>query len=142
MRHSLPMALLFSLVSCASNREPQPTFAETIAPIIYRNCSVCHRPGEVGPFPLLTYDDVVNKAQTIVEVTKTRYMPPWPADTSYSHFLGERVLSSSEIQAIATWVENGMPLGDPARVPPLPEFPQASPLGIPDLVVKMQEPIR
>jgi len=142
MRCSFVMVLLFSLVSCASNREPQPTFAETVAPIIQRNCSVCHRPGEVGPFPLLTYQDVVNKAQTIVEVTKSRYMPPWPADASYSHFLGERVLSDSEIQAIAAWVEHGMPLGDPAVVPALPEFPQGSPLGTPDLVVKMQEPIR
>jgi hypothetical protein len=142
MRRSLVTVLLVSFAGCTSKREPPPTFAEKIAPIIHRNCSVCHRPGEAGPFPLLTYEDVVSKAKTIVEVTKSRYMPPWPADASYSHFLGERVLLDSEIQAIAAWVEGGTPLGDPARIPALPEFPKGPALGIPDLVVRMREPIR
>ena len=125
--HSMVVILLFSLVGCQSDRpQPAPTFAETIAPIVYRNCAVCHRPGEAGPFPLLTYEDVVRKAQTIVAVTKARYMPPWPADPAYSHFLGERILSESDIQAIATWVENGTPLGDPAKAPKPPEFPSSS----------------
>ena len=139
---TISMALLLSLGGCAPNREPQPTFAETIASIIYKNCSACHRPGEAGPFPLLTYEDVVRKAQTVVEVTRSRYMPPWPADPSYSHFLGERVLSDSEIQLIAAWVEHGSPLGDPARAPRPPQFPQGASLGVPDLVVKMREPLR
>jgi mono/diheme cytochrome c family protein len=142
MRGSFAMLLLLTFVGCAAKHEPPPTFAETIAPIVYRNCSVCHRPGEAGPFPLLSYEDVVNKAQTIAEVTKSRYMPPWPADTSYSHFLGERVLSDSEIQSIAAWVEGGTPRGDPAKEPPPPQFPQSSSLGVPDLVVKMKEPVR
>jgi hypothetical protein len=141
-RQSLVMVLLVSLAACASNREPPPTFADTIAPIIHRNCSVCHRPGEAGPFSLLTYRDVVDKAQTIVEVTQSRYMPPWPADPSYAHFLGERVLSDAEIRALGLWVANGTPLGDPSRVPPPPEFATGSPLGIPDLVVKMNQPVR
>ena len=112
------VTLFFSLVGCQSYRpQPAPTFAETVAPIVYRNCAVCHRPGEAGPFPLLTYEDVVRKAQTIAAVTKARYMPPWPADPDYSHFLGERILSESDIQSIATWVENGTPLGDPAKAP-------------------------
>jgi hypothetical protein len=139
--HSMVVILLFSLVGCRSDRpQPAPTFAETIAPIVYRNCAVCHRPGEAGPFPLLTYEDVVRKAKTIVAVTKARYMPPWPADPAYSHFLGERILSESDIQSIATWVENGTPLGDPAKAPKPPEFASSS-LGVPDLVVKMREPI-
>jgi len=139
--HSMVVILLFSLVGCRSDRpQPAPTFAETIAPIVYRNCAVCHRPGEAGPFPLLTYEDVVRKAKTIVAVTKARYMPPWPADPVYSHFLGERILSESDIQTIATWVENGTPFGDPAKAPKPPEFASSS-LGVPDLVVKMREPI-
>src|SRR5262245_45695191 len=142
MRRSVVITLVLILGSCAANRKPTPTFAETIAPIIYRNCSVCHRPGEAGPFPLLTYEDVVGKAQTIVEVTQSRYMPPWPADTSYSRFVGERVLSDADIQSIAEWVRNGSPLGDAAKVPPLPQFSKESLLGTPDLVVKMKEPVR
>jgi len=69
-------------------------------------------------------------------------MPPWPADPSYRHFLGERVLSHDEIEIIKKWVEGGRPAGDPARLPPKPEFPQGSMLGKPDLVVKMREPLR
>src|SRR5678815_2826918 len=134
--------LFLILASCQADQvQPAPTFAETIAPIVYRNCVVCHRPDGAGPFPLMTYEDVVRKARTITAVTKSRYMPPWPADAAYSRFLGERILSGSDIQSIATWVENGMPLGDPAKAPTPPEFAE-SPLGVPDLVVKMREPIR
>jgi len=140
-RLSVPLAVFCSLVGCAPSRE-RPTFSETIAPIVYRSCSVCHRPGQPGPFPLLTYQDVVNKAQTIAEVTQSRYMPPWPADPHYSHFLGERILSDSEIESIAAWVKDGTPLGDPARTPQPPQFPEGSGLGVPDLVVKMREPVR
>src|SRR5437016_3419025 len=78
---------------CSGNSTKRnPTFAEDIAPVIFKNCAPCHRPGEAGPFSLLTYKDVAKKAKTIVAVTQARYMPPWPADPAYSHFIGERVL--------------------------------------------------
>src|SRR5206468_4255411 len=118
----------------------RPTFTADIAPIVFKNCAPCHRPGEVGPFPLLTYQDVLKKAKTIAAVTQARYMPPWPADPSYSHFAGERVLSSDQIQMIKSWVENGSPEGDASKLPPQPEFPKGSTYGKPDLVVKMLEP--
>src|SRR5262245_33304801 len=121
---------------------PNPTFTSDIAPITLKNCAPCHRPGEAGPFPLLTYEDVLKKAKTIQMVTKSRYMPPWPADPSYSHFLNERVLTDAEIALISTWVDNGSPMGDPNNMPPLPEFPKESKLGKPDLVVKMLEPVK
>ena len=119
-----------------------PTFAEDIASIIFKNCAPCHRPGEAGPFPLLTYEDVKKKAKTIAAVTKSRYMPPWPADPAYSHFAGERVLTVNEIQLIQNWVTKGSPSGDPARLPPQPQFAKESAYGKPDLVVKMREPLR
>src|SRR5438034_1215009 len=56
------------------------TFNGEIAPIIYKNCSSCHRPGEAAPFPLLSYEDVVKKSKMIVKVTKSRSMPPWKAE--------------------------------------------------------------
>src|SRR5437870_5014144 len=99
-----------------------PTFSQDIAPIVFKNCAPCHRPGQAGPFSLLTYEDVSKKAHTIAAVTKSRYMPPWPADPSYSHFLGERVLSDKEIDLIQKWVENGSPAGDLSKVPPKPVF--------------------
>src|SRR5882672_6107408 len=108
------VAAALLLASC----QRPPTFNREIAPIVFKNCAPCHRPGEAGPFPLLNYEDVVKKAKTIAAVTQGRYMPPWPADPSYSHFIGERVLRDDEIQAIKRWVENGTPEGDPANRPP------------------------
>ena len=118
-----------------------PTFTADIAPIVFENCAPCHRPGAVGPFPLLTYPDVRRNALTIAEVTSARVMPPWPADPSYRHFLGERYLSDSEIERIRIWAENGAPEGDPGDLPPRPEFTEGSILGEPDLVVRMNEPL-
>jgi hypothetical protein len=137
------ISVFLLLLGCQSHApKANPTFTEDIAPIVFKNCAPCHRPGEVGPFPLLTYDDVLKKAKTIAAVTKARYMPPWPADPSYSRFIGERVLASEEIDVIQRWVANGSPAGDPGRLPPLPQFANGSALGPPDLVVKMREPLR
>src|SRR5262249_43933415 len=79
---------------------------------------------------------------TVAAVTKARYMPPWPADPSYSHFIGERVLTKEEIDTIQRWVANGSPAGDVTKTPPPPEFPKESSLGKPDLVIKMRQPVR
>jgi hypothetical protein len=68
-----------------------PTF-EDIAPIIYKNCTPCHRAGESGPIEFMTYDDVKKNVNKIKFVTQSGYMPPWPADDSYTHFIGERKL--------------------------------------------------
>src|SRR5215471_17718352 len=117
--------VLFLILQACSSRiqfKENPTFAEDIAPIIFKNCAPCHRPGEAGPFPLLTYENVVNKAKTIAAVTKARYMPPWPADPSYSHFIGERVLKDVEIQMIKRWAANGTPAGDASKLPAPPRF--------------------
>jgi hypothetical protein len=139
-----PLVLLCLLLpACHSQSIKQnPTFNEDIAPIVFKNCAPCHRPGEAGPFPLLSYADVTKKAKTIAAVTKARYMPPWPADPSYSHFLGERVLTNDEIELIQNWVKTGTPEGDAAKAPPPPQFPNGSAYGKPDLVVKMREPLK
>ena len=135
--------LLLILQGCSSQKriKENPTFSEDIAPIVFKNCAPCHRPGEVGPFSLLTYQDVLRKAKTIATVTQSRYMPPWPADPTYSHFLGERVLTDVQIETIKRWVANDSPEGDAAKLPPVPEFSRGSPFGKPDLVVKMREPL-
>ncbi|HLH31047.1 MAG TPA: cytochrome c [Terriglobia bacterium] len=136
----LPVLFLFASCSRAKQVKENPTFSEDIAPIVFKNCAPCHRPGEAGPFSLLTYEDVRKKARTIAAVTQTRYMPPWPADPSYRHFLGERFLTDEQITLIKNWVATGMPAGDAAKLPPQPQFPKSS-YGTPDLVVKMREPV-
>ncbi len=116
-----------------------PVFTRDIAPIVFENCSLCHRPGEAAPFSLLTYRDVAKRARQISEVTSSRYMPPWLPDPAANHFEGERILTETEIETIARWVEQGAPEGDPAALPESPQFVDGWQLGEPDLVVTMGE---
>jgi len=115
-----------------------PTFTDTIAPIVYANCVTCHRPGEVAPFSLISYDDVVKKGKQIARATEEKYMPPWHAVRGYGEFVGERGLTDAQIATIGTWVKNGMPRGDESKMPRLPVFPPDGwRLGQPDLILEM-----
>jgi hypothetical protein len=114
-------------------------YSEHIAPIIIENCTVCHRDGEIGPMPLTSFEEVRNWGWMIKYVTEIKYMPPWPPDKEYSHFLGERGLTDEEISLIAEWVDNDMPEGDPELAPDVPVFPEGSQVGTPDLVLSFAE---
>ena len=90
--------------SCNTNSltlPKNPTFNEHIAPIIYKNCTPCHRTGGAAPFNLTNYKEVWRKKKTIRKVTQSGYMPPWPADPNYSHFSGEKILSPRDKAIIA-----------------------------------------
>jgi len=115
------------------------TFTEHIAPLIHHHCMPCHRPESAGPFNLITYKDVDKRARMIRAVTRSGYMPPWPADPNYRHFAGEKVLSATEIELINTWVKQGSQHGDPNLTPTPPQYPKGSLIGKPDFVVKMEE---
>jgi mono/diheme cytochrome c family protein len=114
-----------------------PTFSETIAPIVYSNCVTCHRPGEAAPFPLISYEDVAKRGSLIAKVTASRYMPPWKAAHGYGEFKDERRLSDLQIASIGEWVKAGMPRGDTAKMPALPQFTDGWQLGKPDLILEM-----
>ena len=113
------------------------TFSETIAPIVYANCVTCHRPGEAAPFPLISYDDVKKRGELVATVTRSRYMPPWHAAHGYGEFADERRLTDTQIATIGEWVKQGMPQGNPGRMPPLPQFTEGWHLGKPDLILEM-----
>lgn len=116
------------------------TYCRDIAPIIQAQCAECHRPGESGPFNLLTYEDVSRKAKQAAAVTQSGFMPPWKPVADFGSFRGERRLTEREIRLIQTWVNNGKPKGDPANLPPKPEFKTGWKLGRPDLILKMKQP--
>jgi len=80
-----------------------PDFAHDVAPIVYKYCAPCHRPGESGPFSLLSYADVKQRARMIAEVTASRYMPPWPPEAGYGEFSDDLRLSDAQIRTIAGW---------------------------------------
>jgi tetratricopeptide (TPR) repeat protein/mono/diheme cytochrome c family protein len=132
--------VLMALPAMRAASTPKVTFYQNIAPIIYKNCSSCHRPGESGPFPLLSYDDVRKHAAQIADVTKRRYMPPWLPETGHGDFLEERRLSDAEIQAIQEWVTQGTPPGSASHPPQPPKFTSEWTLGTPDLVLHIPKP--
>lgn len=110
--------------------DPDPgmvTFND-VAPILRESCMVCHRPGGIGPMSLITYQDTRRWAATIRERTEARQMPPWHLDRTvgiqrYKNDIG---LSDTQIETIAAWVEAGAPEGDPAELPPMPQFAWAT----------------
>ncbi|MGC6567708.1 MAG: hypothetical protein ACON38_19090 [Akkermansiaceae bacterium] len=129
-----------SLLPLQAAEEPSVTFSKDIAPIIYDNCTTCHRPGQIGPFALTDYQSVKRRAKQIVEVTADRTMPPWHADPGDVKFSNDRSLSPEQIKLLADWVDAGRPEGDPAETPPLPEFHEKWQIGEPDQVATMAEP--
>lgn len=100
------------------------SFAQTatwnggVGQIIYNSCANCHHEGGIGPFNLMSYNDAVDRAGAIKYHTQDRHMPPWKADPSYTHFVGERRLTDAQVNLIAEWVDNGTPLG--TGVSPVP----------------------
>jgi len=84
-----------------------PTFTKDVAPILQKNCQSCHRPGEAGPFSMLTYEDVRPWAGAMKLAVSQKLMPPWYADPQYGHFSNERSLSPVEIRELVTWVNGG-----------------------------------
>jgi hypothetical protein len=133
MTRYISIVFLFFLI--VSQIASQPTYSKDIAPIIYKHCSSCHRPGEIGPFSLTNYQEVSNWATGIRYVTENKIMPPWKADPTYSRFMDENYLSETQIKTISEWVDAGTPMGNPSEEPPFPDFPQNSLLGEPDLVL-------
>ena len=135
----LALGCLGAAPAVRAQTTPQYTFSQDIAPLIYNHCTSCHRTGEVAPFPLTNYAEVVSHAQTIKYVTGTRYMPPWKPDPNYRHYLDENTLTDAEIAKIRTWVDAGTPQGNPALTPAVPTYPSGSQLGTPDLVIPMAQ---
>jgi tetratricopeptide (TPR) repeat protein len=130
------------LIATASTASAQSrlTFTKDIAPIVWSRCATCHRPGEVGPFDLLTYDDVKRRATQIAAVTKRRVMPPWKPEPGKGEFQNERRLTDRELQMLQDWVAGGAPEGPASDLPPRPSWNAGWQLGTPDLVVSMAEP--
>ncbi len=133
--------LLFVFVQAfATGAEPAVTFNRDVAPLLFQHCSPCHRPGEEGPFPLLTFADAQRRINTIIEVTSRHFMPPWQPASQPWKFAGERRLSDAQIAVFRRWLDAGLPEGDPRDLPPPPQFGGPWELGVPDLIVQPDEP--
>ena len=113
------------------------TYSADVAPILHARCANCHRPGQVAPFSLLTYDQARRWATSITEVLDDGRMPPWHADPRYGRFLNDRSLSAHERSLLLSWVEQGSPVGDLSRAPQPPKYSQVWSIGTPDIEYEM-----
>jgi mono/diheme cytochrome c family protein len=100
-----------------------PTFTRDVLPIFQKSCQSCHRPDQMAPFSLLTYEDARPWARSIKSKVETRYMPPWHLDRTVGEYDPDPSLSDAEIATISKWVDNGAPKGDLADAKPNPVFP-------------------
>jgi mono/diheme cytochrome c family protein len=115
------------------------TFTKDVAPIFFRNCAECHRPGEGAPFSALSFKEVRPWAKSIREKVLNRQMPPWHADSHYGDFKNNRALSQKEIDTIIAWVDGGAREGDAKDLPPAPKFANGWNIGQPDMVIEIPE---
>jgi hypothetical protein len=142
MRRKMKKYLFLLFLCIAAAGKAQTTFSEHIAPIIYNKCSSCHHAGGIAPMAFGSYTETKKYAGMIMLSAidpKSRFMPPWMPDVSYSHFTDERILSENETALLKKWIDEGMPQGDVAAEPELPLFPKGSQLGKPDLTISMKE---
>jgi peroxiredoxin/mono/diheme cytochrome c family protein len=119
--------------------EKKVSYAKEVSRILQKRCQECHRPGEIGPMSLLSYDKAKAWADTIHEVILEERMPPWYADPRYGRFSNDRRLSREEADTLLAWVEQGCPEGIAADLPAPVAFPQGWKVGKPDKVFTMGE---
>ncbi len=130
---------LMAVGDAGEGQAAAPTYTKDVAPILFENCTTCHRPGEIGPMSLLTYADVRPYATSIKEEVEAGHMPPWHADAPEGTFRNERQLSAADKATILRWVDAGAPRGDEKDMPPAPVYTDGWTVGEPDVVFTMQE---
>ncbi len=123
--------VILLLASCVA----KPNWNKDIGPILEKNCVVCHSENGIGPFDLTKYGNVKKRAKTIADVVRNGYMPPWPADKDYTHFIGEKGLTKTEIEQICDWVKDGCKLGNGEEL--ILAVPESQKPKKPDMVLKL-----
>jgi hypothetical protein len=131
-----------TLTTAQQPAAPTPTFSKDVAPILYKQCVSCHRPGEIGRMSLLTYEQARPYAKAIANAVTNRTMPPWHADAPAGTFHNERVLNDGERATLTAWAASGAVNGDSKDLPAPPAFSDGWALGNPDVVLEMEEDYR
>lgn len=146
VKASLALAMAVCGAAAATAAVPDaPVFTKDVMPILERSCQNCHRPGQIGPFSMLTYQDARPWAKAIKQQVVQRNMPPWYIDKTVgiTKFKNDISLSQAEIDTIAKWVDGGAPMGNPADLPPARQFDDSDRwhIGKPDVVVHLDRKI-
>src|SRR3954469_2749048 len=139
-RVAIAMAAVIGAASSAyAQTSTPPTFSKDVAPILFQNCTGCHRSGEIGPMPLVSFNDARPWAKSIATRVANGTMPPWHADPAHGEFLNDRSLKPSDRETIVKWASGGAPEGNPADLPAAPKYVDGWQMGKPDAVFTMQE---
>src|SRR4029079_1910055 len=117
------------------------TFYRDVLPILQDHCQSCHRPGQIAPMPLVTYDQARSKAKAIASMVRSKKMPPWFADPKYGHFANDVSLSPQQIDTINDWASNGAPAGDRRDAPPARQWAEGWNIEQPDGVIQMPKAV-
>src|SRR5262245_23115462 len=117
MSRAFALSLAAGMTALAAPNTSAVTFHRDVLPILQKHCQECHRPGEIAPFSLLTYQDARPWAKAIKTAVVTEKMPPWFADQNVGHFANDRRLSAAELKTLTTWVDAGAPEGDKKDAP-------------------------
>jgi len=133
------IGVAFVRQSATAARMADPTFAKDVAPIVYKNCTTCHRPGGLGPFSLLDYDSAKAKLDEMHDAVSSGHMPPWHAEGPRGVFRNDRRLTDTEKETIIRWINAGAKPGDLKQQPPKPDYPTSWAMGTPDAIVSMSE---
>jgi peroxiredoxin len=122
------------------NENSTVTYSNQIARILQKHCVECHRAGEIAPFVLTSYDDVVGWGETMLEVIDDQRMPPWHADPKHGKFENARLMTSEEKTLLRAWVQAGSPEGDRSQLPQPRSFTKGWQLPKePDLIINMRK---
>ena len=113
------------------------TYSKQVSRIIQNRCQECHRPGEIGPFSLLTCEDAAKRTSRIREAVLEERMPPWHADPRHGHFANDRRLTQDERDLLLAWIDAGAPEGDTKDLPAPRTFVQGWKIGQPEKVFTM-----
>ena len=117
-------------------------YTKNVAPILKKNCVVCHSRGGIAPWSMENYQTVKGWGPMIREVVRTKRMPPWHADPYYGEFEGDSTLSTEEEKVLLNWSEQNYARGE--GVDPLAELGQTKKgswiLGEPDLIFRVNSP--
>lgn len=116
-----------------------PTFSKDVAPILFKNCTGCHRPGEIGPMSFQNYKEVRPWAKAIREQVVNRTMPPWHADPHVGQWENDKRLAQKDIDTLVAWVDSGAKEGDVKDLPAVPKFAAGWQIGEPDVTFQMPE---
>ena len=123
----------------AAARPGDPTFADDVAPIFYKNCVPCHHDGGMAPFSLVEYDTAAAHVDQMRGAVEQGDMPPWHAAGPRGVFVNDRRLADADKATILRWIDSGMKPGDLTHLPPKPEFPTGWVLGEPDAILTMPD---